>query len=269
MTINNIYKGFGFYMLMILLYILIATFVVSLISLVGLIVAANKIKTFLTYFVAFSAGGLLAAALFDLIPEAIKEVKSLESGLVFVGIGILFFFVMESFMHWKGGHSHGPGHGHDHVHINSKKPAGALVFSAAMLHNFTDGLVIAGAFLLNISIGVITTLLVAIHEIPHEFGDFALFLHSGYSKWQAVKINFLSAISAVVGGIAGFFALEQVNSIVGYVVLFAAGGFLYIALSNIVPELHTSEGGKQKLIEGIIFIASFVVIGIFLKLLGV
>lgn len=257
---------------MVLLYILIATFVVSLISLIGLIVAANKIKTFLTYFVAFSAGGLLAAALFDLIPEALKEVSNINTGLLFIGVGILFFFVMESFMHWKnGGHSHEHTHSHvpAKVHSNSKKPEGTLVFSAAMLHNFTDGLVIAGAFMLNISVGIITTLLVAIHEIPHEFGDFALFLHSGYSKWRAVWINFLSAISAIIGGIAGYFALEQINSIVGYVVLFAAGGFFYIALSNIVPELHASEKGKQKLIEGAIFIASFIAIGFFLRLLGV
>ena len=254
---------------MILLYILIATFVVSLISLVGLLVTANKIKTFLTYFVAFSAGGLLAAALFDLIPESLKEINNLEAGFLFIGIGILFFFVMESFMHWRNGHSHTHTHTHERANKITKKPIGAVVFSAALLHNFTDGIVIAGAFLLSVPIGIITTLLVAIHEIPHEFGDFALFLHSGYSKWQAVKINFFSAISAIIGGLAGYFALEPLNSIAGYVVLFAAGGFLYIALSNIVPELHASEGGKEKIIEGAIFILSFIAIGFFLKLLGV
>lgn len=250
---------------MVLIYILIATFFVSLISLIGIIFAANKIKIFLNYFVAFSAGGLLAAALFDLIPESLKEVSNLNTGLLFIGIGILFFFLMESFMHWKNG----GGQGHSHNYRNLKKPEGMLVFSAAMLHNFTDGLVIAGAFLLNISVGIVTTLLVAIHEIPHEFGDFALFLHSGYSKWRAVWINFLSAVSAIIGGILGYFALEKVNSIVGYVVLFAAGGFLYIALSNIVPELHVSKSGKERVIVGLIFILSFIAIGFFLKLLGV
>jgi zinc and cadmium transporter len=244
---------------MVFWYIVLATFFVSLISLVGLIVAAKKIKTFLSYFVAFSAGSLIAASLFDLIPESLKEVSNLETGLFFLGIGTIFFFLVESFIHWR--HC-----GEKDCH---KKPTGALVFSVGMIHNFTDGLLIAGAFLLNPFTGIITTILVAIHEIPHEFGDFALFLHSGYSKWEAVKVNFISGISAILGGILGFLALDKLNSVVGYVVLLAAGGFLYIALSDIVPELHDSKEGKKKFFEAFIFVASFFLMKFFLKLLGV
>jgi zinc and cadmium transporter len=240
-----------------LIEIILATIIVSLISLIGLVLAGNKIKNFLNYFIAFAAGSLIAASFFDLIPHALGEID-LEMGLVFVVIGIGLFFLIETFIHW---HHCGQGES-KHVH---KKPTGVLIFSGDFVHNFVDGLLIAGAFMLDFTTGIVATLIVIIHEIPQEFGDFAVLLHSGYTKWQAVKINFVSALSAVLGGVLGYFAFDSMEAITPYAVLIAAGGFLYIALSDIIPELHGTHNKKKKFIEAGVFMLTLVVMRFFLE----
>lgn len=240
-----------------LIYIILATLIVSLISLVGLFIAGNKIKNFLTYFIAFAAGILIAASFFDLIPHALNEID-LETGLIFVVLGICLFFIVETFIHWHHCGSDGDCH---------KKPTGVLIFAGDFIHNFVDGLLIAGAFMLDFYTGIIATLVVIIHEIPQEFGDYAVLLHSGYTKFKAIKINFLSALSAILGGVLGYFAFDAIESIVPYAVLIAAGGFLYIALSDIIPELHGTENKKMKFIEAFIFLITIVLMKFFLELL--
>jgi zinc and cadmium transporter len=241
-----------------LLYILSATIIVSLISLIGLITVGKKIEKFLHYFIAFAAGTLISASFFDLIPHALEEIGiHMHDSLIFVVLGIIIFFLIETFIHW---HHCGCGH-------CQKKPAGVLIFTGDFVHNFIDGLLIAGAFMLNIWTGIITTLIVMIHEIPQEFGDFAVLLNSGYKKLQALKINFISALSAVLGGILGFFMFEKIESIVPYMVLIAAGGFLYIALSDIIPEMHEGENKKRRIYEALIFIITLIGMKFFLEFL--
>lgn len=239
-----------------LLWIIAATIVVSLISLIGLVLAGKKIKIFLTYFIAFAAGVLIAASFFDLIPHALEEVE-LEFGLMFIVIGIGLFFLIETFIHWH--HC-----GSEHTH---KKPAGILIFTGDFVHNFVDGLLIAAAFMLDFTTGIIATLIVIIHEIPQEFGDFAVLLHSGYTKMQAVKINFASALSAVLGGVIGYFAFETFELATPFAVLIAAGGFLYIALSDIIPALHKTNEKKKKVKEALIFIITIIIMKFFLELM--
>lgn len=238
-------------------YIIFATFVVSLISLIGVAISGNKIKNFLNYFIAFAAGSLIAAAFFDLIPHALNEIVEIEFGLIFVIIGVALFFLIETFVHWH--HC-----GHEEC---EKKPAGVLIFTGDFVHNFVDGLLIAGAFMLNFATGIVATLIVIIHEIPQEFGDFAVLLHSGYSKLQAIKINFVSALSAILGGVLGYFAFDAVDSIAPYAVLIAAGGFLYIALSDIIPELHGTKDRRKRVYEALIFTLSLILMKLFLELL--
>lgn len=235
-----------------LFYIILATFVVSLISLIGVIITGHKIKNFLYYFIAFAAGTLIAASFFDLIPHALEEIESLgvhaHDSLIYVVFGILIFFLIETFIHWH--HC-----GHENCH---RKPAGVLIFTGDFVHNFVDGLLIAGAFMLDFWTGVIATLIIMIHEIPQEFGDFAILLHSGYSRMQAIKINFVSALSAVLGGIVGYFMFDTMSSITPYAVMIAAGGFLYIALSDIIPEMHDGQDKRKKFLGAAIFVLTLV-----------
>lgn len=230
-----------------LLQIIIATVLVSLISFVGLFIAGDKVKRYLKYFIAFAAGTLIAVTFFDLIPEAIEKVP-IGNGLLFVVFGIVLFFVIETFLHWH--HC-----GREDCH---KKPVGVLIFTGDFVHNFVDGLLIAGAFLLDFSTGVLTTFIVMVHEIPQEIGDFSVLIHGGYKKFEALKINFVSALSAVIGGIAGFFIFDRVASLTPYAVLIAAGGFLYIALTDIVPELHGTKERSKRIYESIIFVVTLI-----------
>jgi len=229
-----------------LIYIIIATILVSF---VGVLVSYKGIKRLLHYFISFAAGALLAVSFLDLIPHAAEEVGELHVALPFVLAGIVLFFLVERFIHWH--HC-----GHDDCH---DKPAGLLILTGDFVHNFLDGILIAGAFLLDVRTGIATTLIVLLHEIPQEFGDFAVLIHSGYSKARALKLNFLSALSAVLGGIIGFVAFDLAESIVPFAVLMAAGGFIYVALSDIVPSMHKHKHSHATIWkETIIFILTMV-----------
>lgn len=238
---------------LLLFYIILATLIVSLTSFVGLLVTSKSIKKFLHYFISFAAGALLATSFLDLIPHATEEIGELHEALLFVLGGIILFYVIERFIHWH--HC-----GHDDC---DAKPAGLLILTGDFVHNFLDGILIAGAFMLDVKTGIATTLIVLLHEIPQEFGDFAVLLHSGYSKLRALKLNFFSALSAVLGGIIGFVAFELAESIVPFAVLLAAGGFIYIALTDIVPSMHKH---KSRVVwkESLIFVLTMVVFYFFL-----
>lgn len=240
-----------------LTYIIIATILVSLISFIGILISSKIISKSIHYMISFAAASLIAVSLFDLIPHAIHE-NSLDAeiALTFVGIGIIIFFLVERVIHWH----------HCGKECCNKKPVGSLVLAGDFVHNFLDGVVIAGAFLLDVKVGIAVSLSVIIHEIPQEFGDFVVLLHSGIKRKKALLLNFYSALSAVLGGILGYFLFESVNSIIPYAVLIAAGGFLYIALSDIVPTMH--EHFKEKrmgITETIIFVLTLIGFKLFLE----
>jgi zinc and cadmium transporter len=244
--------------------IIIATLLVSLISFVGIILSYEKIKRFMHYFISFAAGIIIAFAFFDLIPESLDALGlqkvSVEFSMLFIVGGVLLFFLIESFMHW---HHCGKDDDHD-------KPHGKLVLVGASVHNFIDGLLIAGAFIVGTPAGIITTLLVMIHEIPHEFGHFAVLIHSGMTKSKALWLNFLSALLAIAGGIMGFFIFDAVHTLAPYALLVTAGGFLYVALSDIVPSLHQHETNRKMIfLESLIFLATIVGAYFFLQLMHV
>ncbi len=242
-----------------LTYIILATFIISLISFIGILVTFKWTKKFIHYFISFAAGTLIAAAFFDLIPHALEElheIMHLEEAIVYVVVGIILFFLIEKFIHWH----------HCDKHQCDKKPAGLLILTGDFVHNFFDGLLIAGAFMLNTTTGIMTTLTVAIHEIPQEFGDFAVLLHSGYSKARALLLNFVSALSAIAGGVLGYFLFDTVEKFAPFAVLITAGGFLYIALSDIVPEMHHHKKSTM-LIESIIFILTIIAMYFFLGMM--
>lgn len=235
-----------------LIPIIIATLVVSLISFVGILLVSKKIDKFLHFFISFAAGALLSAAFFDLIPESLEafEEMGIHNGPVFVLIGVLGFFLIERFIHWH----------HCGKHDCDRKPVGTLSLIGDGIHNFIDGLLIAGAFMLNFATGIVTTITVMLHEIPQELGDFSVLIHAGYTKKKALMYNFFSALTAVIGGIIGYFAFSALESITPYIVAFAAGGFLYIALSDIVPDMHKHKHNKGIIVlETLIFIVTIIV----------
>ena len=217
-----------------LAYILVAVVFVSLISFVGILSLSFKkslLKRALSVFVAFAAGSLLATAFFDLIPESFEAIEG--KSLTFVLIGIIGFFILEAFIHWH--HSHGE------ECVDCLKPVVYLNLFGDSLHNFLDGVIIAASFLINVQLGIATTISIVLHEIPQEIGDFAVLIHGGLRKHKALLFNFLSALFAVIGGLLGFLFLSRLESYVPYVVALAAGGFLYIATADLFPQLHEEK----------------------------
>ncbi len=217
------------------LNIIIATFLISLVAFVGALTLFLKEKLLdkiLLLLVAFSAGALIGGAFFHLIPEALENV-GLENSLnvfLYVICGFLTFFILENFIKWH----------HCHKREHSKiMPFSYLILVSDAIHNFIDGLIIAASFVSSFSIGIITTLVVAFHEIPQEIGDFGVLIYGGIKKAKALLLNFLSAITVVLGGVVGYFISGEISGSITFLLSFAAGGFVYIASSDLIPEIKT------------------------------
>ena len=222
-----------------LIWILTATFVVSLVSLVGIFafVANEKIlKKILFILVGFSAGALMGGAFFHLIPEAIEELSP-SLGSIYILIGFCIFFIIERFLHWHHCHK-GRCDAHTFTYMN-------LIGDS--IHNFVDGLIIAASFIISIPLGIAATIAVIAHEIPQEMGDFAVLVYGGFSKTKALLFNFLTALTAIVGALFGYVLSNLTKEIIPFILLFAAGGFIYIAASDLVPELHKEKNMKKSL----------------------
>jgi zinc and cadmium transporter len=210
--------------------------------------------------ISFAIGALLAVAFWGLIPEAFAEVKPEQfqslSGTILAGI--LGFFVLEKLLIWRHCHygsceAHGDegqfddyAHNHSHSHNNAKS-AGALIILGDSIHNFVDGILIAAAFLTDVRLGIVTSLAVAAHEIPQEVGDFAILLDSGYSRGKALFYNILASLTTVLGGVLAYFSLEDLHDSLPYFLALAASSFIYIAVADLIPSLHTKTDMKTSL----------------------
>jgi len=229
-----------------LLYSIISTTIVSLISLVGIVTVLMNEKTFkkiLLVLVAFAAGALLGGAFFHLLPEALEISFSLDI-FVLVIVGFCIFFILEKVLYWR--------HCHDkecEVHVFTY-----LILVGDSIHNFIDGLVIVSAFIINSAVGIATTIAVISHEIPQELGDFSILVYGGFGKRKALIFNFLSALLAVLGALVGYFVFSYVDNFSLYLLPVAAGGFIYIASSDLVPELHKETGKKRSLVSFAFFL---------------
>lgn len=212
--------------------------------------------------ISFAIGALLAVAFWGLIPEAFAEVKPEQfqalSGTILAGI--LGFFVLEKLLIWRhchygsceahGDDGHGDDHAHGHSHIpghSDAKSAGALIILGDSIHNFVDGVLIAAAFLTDAQLGIVTSLAVAAHEIPQEVGDFAILLDSGYSRGKALFYNILASLTTVLGGVLAYFSLEDLHDSLPYFLALAASSFIYIAVADLIPSLHTKTDMKTSL----------------------
>jgi zinc and cadmium transporter len=197
------------------------------------------LSTLVDKLVCVSAGLLLAVALTHLIPEAVDSgVDAHALGWVLLA-GILGFFLLEKLAlihhtHHHEGDEHHHHHGHD---AREARRGGIPILVGDAFHNFADGVIIAAAFVLDWQAGVLATAAVLAHEIPHEVGDFMILLNAGYTRRRAFVFNLLSGSSAVAGGIVGYFVLDAMEDLLPYALLLAAASFVYIALSDLLPEL--------------------------------
>jgi len=209
----------------------LAISLVSLIGLFGLSLREKALRSSLFALVSLAVGALLGDAFIHLIPEAFAEgTDALSVSIAIIG-GILVFFVIEKVLHW-----------HHHQGIedaeHATKPVGKLVLISDGFHNFIDGIIIGASYLVSPEVGIATTVAVILHEIPQEIGDFGVLLHAGYSRAKALWFNFLSALFAVAGAVFAFAIGAGAEELMVWMVPIAAGGFVYIALSDLIPELH-------------------------------
>lgn len=226
------------------LYSLISVIIVSLISLIGVItlsISIDKLKKILFILVSFSAGSLFGGAFLHLIPEAIEQYGA-QTGIFLVLIGgIVLFFILEKIINWR--HCHIPT-SDEHPH-----PMAFMNLVGDGVHNFIDGLVIGGSYLVSFELGLATTVAVILHEIPQEMGDFGVLIYAGLSKGRALFFNFLSALTAVLGTVCVLVFGPEIHNLSYFLLPFTAGGFIYIAGSDLIPELHKENIPSKSIIQ--------------------
>lgn len=246
-------------------YILFFTFLGSVGSLIGGVVLILNHKYALRishYLSAFAAGTLLGTAFLDLLPEAIHE-SGTEEIVVWSLIGFLIFFLLQRFIHWSHHHQ-------TEEKSETKKPPKsvvALILLGDTVHNFIDGVVIAATFFISVPLGIVTSLAVAAHEIPQEIGDFGIMLQSGIKKGKVLLFNVLSGVTAMAGALLTFGYGESIEVFNPYLLALAAGFFIYIAASDLIPEIHNEEKKITAFIETVVLLFGVVAIAVLLQLL--
>ncbi len=234
---------------------LISVLIVSIVSLVGIVSLIlkreilNKITLLL---VSLAVGTLFGDVFLHLIPETYEKINnSLKIGLLVVS-GILLFFVLEKFLRWR------------HVHItgDSVKPVAFINIVGDGLHNFIDGVLISASYAVSIELGIATTITVLMHEIPQEIGDFGILIHSGFSPKKALLFNFASALSSFLGVFLVMWLSKSAEDLVYMLIPVTAGGFIYIAGSDLIPELHHKTDIKNSLLQFVFMIAGIVIMAV-------
>lgn len=231
---------------------IVASIVVSLISLIGilfLLVNEKTLNNILFILIGFATGGLLGGAFFHLLPEALEKSSNPTLTFLYVILGFIIFFILERYIHWRHCHKEGK----CDVHVVSY-----LSLMGDGIHNLIDGMIIATSFQVNISFGLITTLAIILHEIPQEIGDFGVLVYGGLSKLKALFYNFLSALTAIIGVFIGYFLTTSIENFSSVLLPIAAGGFIYIAASDLVPELHKEPDLKKSTLAVTTFILGIV-----------
>jgi len=225
---------------MVLFWILTATFLVSLISLVGIVTLAiqdNLLQKLLFCLIGFSAGALIGGAFLHILPESLENNQSTVV-FSYLILGIVIFFILERFLHWRHCHEEGACKTHAFTYLS-------LVGDG--FHNFIDGMVIAASFIVSFKLGLVTTLAIILHEIPQELSDFAILVYGGFTRKKALLYNFISALMAMLGALAGYFINDYARGFSNFILPLTAGGFIYIATSDLIPELHKEKDLKRAL----------------------
>ena len=230
-----------------------STFLVSLLSFSGILLLAmraKQLKQMVFVLVSFAVGALFGNTFFILIPESFHQISDTQMIGMLVISGLIVMFVLEKFIHWH--------HCHNVTHEHDTAPLGYISLITDSLHNFTDGVLIAAAWMASPEVGIATTLAVVVHEIPQEISDFGVLLHAGFSKKKALWLNFIAACSAILGGVLTLTLGSVSEKILVYILPFAAGGFIYLAGSDLIPELNRERSVKKSMIQFAAIIAGLV-----------
>jgi zinc and cadmium transporter len=222
------------------IYALSSVFLVSLVSLIGILFFALKRNTLnktILFLVSLSAGSLFGGSFIHILPEVVEANGFGATVSLSILGGIIIFFIIEKIVHWR----------HCHIPTSKEHPhhLAPMNLIGDGVHNFIDGIIIATSYLVNINIGIATTIAVLLHEVPQEIGDFGVLLHAGLSKRKALLYNFGSALMAVLGAVIGVAIGKSSEQFALLILPFAAGGFIYIAGSDLIPELHKECGRKD------------------------
>lgn len=239
---------------MVLAWILIATTVVSLISLIGIFTFTlkdNLLHKALFLLIGFSAGALIGGAFLHILPEVLRRTAS-ELTFYYIILGIILFFLMERYFHWR----------HCHEENCDIHAFTYLNLAGDGLHNFIDGMVIAASFIVSFKLGLITTVAIILHEIPQELGDFAVLVYGGFSKEKALLYNFISALTAIAGSVIGYFITDFARGFSNFILPLTAGGFIYIAASDLIPEIHKEKDLKRSTLAIVAFLFGIVFMAI-------
>jgi zinc and cadmium transporter len=230
-----------------------STLLVSLLSFSGILLLAmraNQLKRMVFILVSFAVGALFGNTFFILIPESFLQIASSQQIGMLAISGLLVMFVLEKFIHWH--------HNHNVSEEDTTAPLGYISLFTDSLHNFTDGVLIAAAWMVSPQVGIATTLAVVVHEIPQEISDFGVLLHAGFSSKKALFLNFIAACTAILGAVLTLTLGSVSDTITIYILPFAAGGFIYLAGSDLIPELNRERSVKKSLFQFTAIIAGLI-----------
>ena len=250
----------------VLISILLATTLAGVVSITAAAVFSfTLLSKVVERMVSLSVGIMLSTSLLHALPEAFESTASARSLFATLLGGLLAFFLLEKLAILRHSHHHEhDGHHHHHGHDKHEAgKAGWMILVGDGMHNFTDGILIAAAFLANPELGLVTGLAIIAHEIPQEIGDFIVLLNAGFSRTRAYVYNLLCSLLAIAGGLLGYYTLDRASSLIPYVLVFASSGFIYIALSDLMPQMQR-RATMRETVPQVLLIAAGVAIVVFL-----
>lgn len=232
----------------ILLWIILSCFIGGLLSVTAAAIVTFNTRTHLiSHLVSYAVGAMLGAVFLEILPQAFKLTNNIEMTTLIVLFGILLFFVLEKLLLWRHCHGdycevhdihHEDSHTKVHQHNHDQGRSGSMIMVGDLFHNFVDGILIGSAFMVNVSLGIVTALAIIAHEIPQEVGNFLILLHSGYKKKEAFIFNLLASFSTILGGLLAYFVLESMMNWVPFILALAASSMIYVSIADLIPGLH-------------------------------
>lgn len=234
--------------MIVLAHIIAANFIAGIASVwLAAQLSLGSMANFVKQLVSLSVGLLLATATINILPEAINSGANVDGLSWTFLLSLLFLIALEKLAVFRHTHHHeGDGHDHEHGHDHHQAGVGGVaILVGDSVHNFADGVMVAAAFMVDIRLGWITAFSVAAHEIPQEIGDFIVLLNAGYSKSRALFFNLLSGVASLIGGVAGYFLLDSVNTLLPYILMITVASFMYVALADLIPSMQASRSWKD------------------------
>lgn len=255
---------------MTLAYILLATFLGGVVSVfLAAALSAPLLGLIVRHLVSLSTGVLLGTALLHVLPEAFESTASPDGLFLTLLAGLLFFFLLEKAELYRHGHHHEHDDHHHHHGFDAEQAGrgGLSVLVGDSIHNFCDGILIAGAFLVSPDLGLVTALAIIAHEIPQEVGDYIVLINAGFTKSKALLYNALSGMAAVVGGVLGYVLIEPWREYLPYMMVVAASSFIYVAVADLIPQLQKRLNGRETALQIVWLAAGLLMIGAMVQVL--